>query len=884
MVNQSIARYRIIERLGAGGMGEVYLAEDPSLARRVALKILPDQHTHDEERLRRFKQEAKAASALNHPNILTIHEVGEADGRHFIVTEFIDGESLRTRLNRGRMPVSDALSVAIQVASAMTAAHDAGIVHRDIKPENIMLRRDGYVKVVDFGLAKLTERAAPSSSGLSSPIALTQSGMVVGTVQYMSPEQATASLIDGRSDVFAFGAVLYEMLSGDRAFQGRTPTEALAALLTKEPAPLPANVPSELADIVVRCVQKDPARRFQSAAEVKAALESVKTRSPTGHEHRTPRMWRTAAVLSVLAVAGVFAWRALRQPENASPVTAVPLTALPGAVRYPSFSPDGDRVVFSWTGTDGRNPDIFVQQVGSPTQLRLTTDSASDFNPVWSPDGRTIAFLRSVSKAGQSEVRLIAALGGPERRLAELHPRGGTRVTPPYLTWCPDSQCLLVTDSPGADKPDALFVISLETGAKRQLTRPESPVEGDTHPAISPDGKWLVFRRMSGLFVGDLQRVRLTDGLNAAGVPESITPPEMDAQHPTWMPDSKRILFSAKGGLWMQHVAALGTPTRLPYVGEYGLMPVVSRRHGSETLRLTYVHSFLDFSIWRVRTSAAGAAATSPPAAAISSTRTESMPQLSPDGRRVAFSSDRSGNWEIWVADTSGANAQTVTSMGEVAGYPHWSPNGERLVFHSNLEGQWDVYTVPAAGGKPQNLTSHRAADDFPSFSRDGKWVYFSSSRQGEQHQSVWKVSSSGGDPIAVTKGAGYCPQESPDGAWLYFVESIDRPGTLWRQSASGSTPEKVLEGVYLGNFAVLDRGIYFVDRPTDEGSSHYVDLPAGETRLRYFDFASRRITTVARNIGTVDLPITASSDGRLIFYSRLDALINDLMLVDNFR
>ena len=238
MIEQTISHYRILKKLGAGGRGEVYLAEDSILGRRVALKLLPSEYTQDEERLRRFKQEAKAASALNHPNILTIHEVGEADGRHFIATEFIDGETLRELLRRtGKMKTSDALNVAAEVASALAAAHEAGIVHRDIKPENVMLRRDGYVKVLDFGLAKLTETIGPQNADTSAPTetlaAHTESGVVVGTAQYMSPEQAAGKTVDARSDIFSFGAMLYEMVTGQRAFRGDSQMAMLAAAMPK---------------------------------------------------------------------------------------------------------------------------------------------------------------------------------------------------------------------------------------------------------------------------------------------------------------------------------------------------------------------------------------------------------------------------------------------------------------------------------------------------------------------------------------------------------------------------------------------------------------------------------------------------------------------------
>jgi Tol biopolymer transport system component len=586
----------------------------------------------------------------------------------------------------------------------------------------------------------------------------------------------------------------------------------------------------------------------------------------------------------VLAVA-FFSWRTWKAPEHAEALQAVPLTTLPGVQRYPSFSPDGERVAFTWNGPKQDNPDVYVQQIGSGQPLRLTSDSSNDFNPLWSPDGRWIAFLRSLGDSRRSELRLIAPLGGPERRVAQIHLSGGLNITPPYLAWCPDSTCLVVTDSVGGADPEALFVVSLETGERRQLTHPRAPVKGDAHPAVSPDGKWLVFRRMAGLFVGELHKLPLGPGMTAAGEPQRLTLSALNAEHPTWMPDSREILFSARSSLWRLSISGPSEPERLPFVGDYGQLPVVSRAQPGRPSSLVYVRSYIDANIWRIETPAPGLVASAPPAVAISSTRLDGMPQFSPDGRHVAFTSDRSGNWEIWLTDPDGSNAIQLTSMGAVAaGYPHWSPDSKQIAFHSNVEGQWDVYLVPAAGGKPRNLSAHAAPDALPSFSRDGKWVYFSSARTGEQLQSIWKVPSSGGEAVQIWKGASYAPQESPNGEFIYYVESIDGPSTLWRLPRSGGAPVKVVDGVFLANFAVLPGGVYYIDRPLGQGGTHYVDLPTGEARLRYLDFATGRNTIVARNLGTVDIPITVSPDGRTILYARLDASINDLMLVSRFR
>jgi len=330
-------------------------------------------------------------------------------------------------------------------------------------------------------------------------------------------------------------------------------------------------------------------------------------------------------------------------------------------------------------------------------------------------------------------------------------------------------------------------------------------------------------------------------------------------------------LIAASGG-WLSQGKDQAKASRRawPFVGEDGLMPVVSRPQPGRSPRLVYVRSFVDKNIWRIDTSGPGATASSPPVVSISSRRGELHQQLSPDGRRVAFCSDRAGDWEIWLADPDGPGAVQLTSMGAGSCSPRWSPDGQLIAFLAQLEGQWEIYVIPVAGGKPRNLTSHPALDAFPSFSRDGQWIYFNSNRTGEHR--IWKIPASGGEAIQVTPNRGHVAFESPDGAYLYYNQTMDRPSPLWRLPTSSGVPVKVLEGVVLGNFVVREGGIYYIDRPS------------GETRLQYFDFATRRSTTVARNLGNVDIGFTASPDGRAILYARQDSAVDDLMLVENFR
>jgi serine/threonine protein kinase len=867
--------YQILGVIGAGGMGTVYQARDTRLDRIVAIKVAEARFNA------RFEREAHAVAALNHPHICTLHDIGP----NYLVMEYVEGGPLH-----GPMPVAQALRLAIQMADALDAAHRKGIIHRDLKPGNVLVTKSG-VKLLDFGLAKMMESAPDQDESTR-----TEEGTIVGTVAYMSPEQSQGKPVDARSDIFSFGSVLYEMVTGKRAFQRDDKVSTLAAILKEEPPPassLCKDVPIELDRIIARCLRKDPDRRFQHMDDVMVALEEVKEESDSGTAAlvlaRRRGRWLWPVVLSSLLFAALIGWR-LSRSSPTEPLRAVEFVTLSGVKSSPSFSPDGNHVTFAWDGAKHDNLDIYVQQIGAGPPLRLTNDARDDYNPAWSPDGRWVAFLRRESPVGpqrietpldaeESELLLIPPLGGPERRLTSIR-LSGPHWKQTFLSWCPDSTCLVVTDSPGAGKPDALFVVSLETGERRQLTSPQPPASGDVNPGVSPDGRWLVFKRMVAFPGFELYLLPLGKEMTAGGEPRRLTAPAPDtggqmwnAGYLAWMPDSKEILLSMGGALWRVGIPGGQPSARLPFVGEDGVMPVVSRRQAGNTSRLVYVRGIERAGIWRVETSAPGAPSPSPPAPAIASTREDANPQFSPSGRRVAFNSNRLGQMEIWLASADGSNAVQLTSMAATmranqAVLPCWSPDGQLVAFHSNPENHYEIYLVAAGGGRPRRLTSHSALA--ASFSRDGKWVYFTSNRTGEYQ--IWKIPVAGGRAVQITFNTGTVAFESPDGSSVYYTQTPGAPSALWRVPAAGGQPVRVLEGVVEFAFAVLDKGIYYIDQP-----SH-------ETRLQWYDLATGRSTTVARDLGDVGQGLTVSPDGRTILYTKLEAPVNDLMLVENFR
>ncbi len=669
------------------------------------------------------------------------------------------------------------------------------------------------------------------------------------------------------------------MVTGQRAFQGENAISTLSAVLHKEPAPINEAarhpVAPEMQTVIARCLRKDPQRRIQHLDDVKLALEELQQESASGARAPARVRWAWAALLPVLVVAAFFAWRAWRAPETTEPLRATALTTFPGIEHSPSLSPDGNHVVFAWDGPKRDNQDLYVQQIGAGRPLQLTTDPGDDYNPVWSPDGKQIAFFRGPPPAPTGprsrELRLIPPLGGADRKLADIRSQDFYPFVA-FLAWSSDSNSLIVTNSPGEGKPDALFVVSVETGEKRPLTNPQPPVHADTSPAVSPDGRSLAFIRRTSWGSGELHLLPLGKGLAAAGESKRLTTADLRAEYPAWMPDGKEIVFSAKGSLWRLPVPGGNMPTRIAYVGEDGLMPAISRPQPGKPARLVYVRSFADTNFWRIETSALGAPSSSTPvASAISSTKAEYHIRFSPDGRRVAFSSGRSGDQEIWLSDPDGANAVKLTSMGaQETMCPYWSPDGQLIAFSSNPEGEFDIYVVPVGGGKPRRLTTHPAIDLCPAFSRDGKSIYFGSMRSGDYR--AWKMPASGGDAVQVTPNqAGGGAIESPDGRNLYYGE-VSMVSSLWRLPASGGQPVKVLEGVFFFNWCLFENGAYYIDRP------------GAETRLQYLNFATGKSTTVARNLGEVSAGLTATRDGKTILFTRMDSSADDLMLVENFR
>jgi serine/threonine protein kinase len=506
IAGQIVSHYRIIERLGEGGMGVVYKAEDTRLHRFVALKFLPVEMAHDPNSLERFRREAEAASALNHPNICTIYDIGEQDGQSFIAMEFLDGKMLRDCIASNPMPLAQLLDLGAQIADGLDAAHQLGIVHRDIKPANIFVTKFGHAKILDFGLAKLSPKPESQETvtgdATRGPIALqlTRPGTMMGTVAYMSPEQVRGEELDNRTDIFSFAIVLYEMATGHQAFPGHTSGVVTEAILNRAPASLRRLVSYdglELDRIVTKALQKDRKLRYQTAADLRADLRAFKNNvtlgrsasmSLTSQIPALPKRWTLLGVGAALffLLSTIAIWWLVRKPTESTlpPVEVVPLVSLPGKQDTPAFSPDGNQVAFAFAIGDfairgQQGPGIYTTLIGGEKPLRLT-DNQGDCCPTWSPDSRQIAFVRFAES--EMSFYLISALGGAEHKLYTGAANAGCN----RLDWSPDGSALAFSEH-GEKAVARITLLSLRDLTTQPLTSPPDP-EFDCEPVFSPVG------------------------------------------------------------------------------------------------------------------------------------------------------------------------------------------------------------------------------------------------------------------------------------------------------------------------------------------------------------------------------------------------------------
>jgi Tol biopolymer transport system component len=570
--------------------------------------------------------------------------------------------------------------------------------------------------------------------------------------------------------------------------------------------------------------------------------------------------------------AGLFFSLSRRHATRAA-LTEVPLTSYQGYQGEPTLSPDGSQFAFIWDGgQENAPPQLYVSLTGQGTPLRLTNSAITEARyPAWSPDGQTIAFFHRPFGRGPGSLVLIPALGGAERKIDEanvLGPGGNLRSGRP--AWSPDGKWLFFSREISSESY-ALFVVPSAGGEKRQLIDPPGGTYGDSYPSLSLDGSRLAFVRSFGDYDQDLFVADLRDS-NTAGTPQRLTNNRGSKYAPTWTTGGD-IIYIAGEYTSLQGIYRVtgsgGKPVRLEGIGDYAQdLAIASKGH-----RLVYSRSYRDYNIWRMPLSVGGNSA-GPPAKFLASTRYETSPAYSPDGKRIAFSSNRGGVRQIWVADADGSNPVALTDfVAGVAGSPKWSPDGQTIVFDARPEGRADIYSVKSDGGPPKRLTDNPAEDHVPSYSADGRWIYFASTRSGESQ--LYRMLSTGGEAVQITHNGGLASVASRDGRWLYYSKA-DR--SVWKMPVDGSKETMLLRAGSLFHyftFCVTASGVYFASAPD----------PATRTiPLKLYRLADATIVQLGHFDKPLNLFLSVSPDEKWLLYTQLDSSVDDLIMIENFR
>jgi eukaryotic-like serine/threonine-protein kinase len=771
-VGGSIAHYQVTSILGVGGMGIVYGARDTKLGRDVAIKVLPPAFANDPDRLARFEREAQLLASLNHPNIGGIYGIEHDADVHALILEFVEGETLAHRIARGTLPLDEALPMGKQIAEALEAAHETGIVHRDLKPSNIKLNAAGRVKVLDFGLAKAIDVPIDAHA--------TQSGAIVGTAAYMSPEQAKSRPVDRRSDIFAFGCVLFEMVTGRPAFRGDSIPEILAAIIKDEPAwsALPADTPDAIRRLLRRCLHKDRTRRLQSAGdarvEIDDAISGTEVRPVAERTRRASYVWLpwTIALIAIGALAFTWVTRSRIVPETSAPEIRLDVPT-PGTADPASFalSPDGKWLVF--VASDAGTSRLWIRPLGSAVAQPITGTDGAAF-PFWSPDSSAIGFFADL------RLKLLDISGGGPQPIAEAAPRGGT--------WNKDGTILFARTVTGP-----IYAVPARGGSPVQVTQLREGQTSQMFPMFLADGRHFLYFALggpsaSGLFLGSV------DSPNAVRIAGAFSPA-------VYAPSRSLAFFFGQNGLVAQHVDV----SRGAVVGDSTLVTNGVAAYGTSTLFAAAFSVSSDGVIAyransNVRRQLAWFDRSGNPLGTLGEADDEmlSSPSISPDGRRVAIDRISQGNRDVWIEDSTRLTRFTYDSGGDA--FPQWSPDGKTIVFDSNRRGQRDLFMKKVAGtGTEELLYGSMQSKAVNDWSRDGRYILFLSN-DPKTTRDLWILPLDGDRkpyPFLKTEFEEWRGQFSPDGHWVMYqsnesgryeiyVRPFQGSGRQWQISTGG--------------------------------------------------------------------------------------------------
>jgi len=890
MTGRQLGHYQVRKLLGAGGMGEVYLAEDTRLGRRVALKVLPAQFARDADRLARFEQEARAVAALNHPNIVVLHSIEEAvpDGGtepiRFLTLELVEGEPLSTMIPRGGLPLSRFFELAVPLADALAAAHDRGVLHRDLKPSNVMVSQEGRVKVLDFGLAKLRAEAVGAAEATEAPTVgpttagpVTDEGTILGTVAYMSPEQAEGKPLDQRSDIFSLGVLLYEMATGELPFQGDTRISVLSAIVKDTASPVTEanpNLPRHLGRIVKRCLEKDARRRYQTAADLRNDLAELQREvesgelAPVGSQAgATPSAassplvrlaWRATGVLAI-ALLALLATVMLRGGDELQIEVGSQqrVTADPGLEIHPAISPDGTMIAYA-AGLLGQMR-IYVRQVAAGTGVEaipLTEGFPGDHRwPRWSPDSERISF------ESEGTIYWVPALGGARPRpLFGAGPDEDLQVGQAALgaAWSPDGEQMAYISGRN------IQVRTLESGETVRIAHAPAP----NSLSWSPDGSWIAYVSGNPAFTFAKQvlanladsSILLVAPPIGAPVPVTDDPTTLNVS-PAWLPDSRHLLFvSDKDGardVYAVRIGGTGTPAGPPRRLTAGL-DAHTLTVSVDGTRMAYSKLTHHANIWALPITQDGTPVSVSEATPVTTgSQTIEGIGVSPDGRWLVFDSNREGNQDIYrmplalgpgdAAPRSAGPQEHLTTDPSDDFLPSWSPDGQEIAFYSfRNDGQRDLYVMSVDGTEERRVTRDPAQERYPDWSPDGNRLVFYSDKTGRQE--LWIVSrpardADWGEPVQLTFDGGMQARWSPDGRWIAF----GRQSELWIVRPEGG-PARQLVGPSFGMTSVFrvwspDSGTIYSKGTGRDGARRFWAVPVGggePTILVEFDDPSR--------------------------------------------
>jgi serine/threonine protein kinase len=791
-IGQTLSTYRVVSMLGHGGMGEVFQATDLKLGRDVALKVLPEEFARDSDRLARFQREAKLLASLNHPNIAAIYGLEESGGINFLVLELVPGETLAEQVKRGPIPVEESLKLSLQIAAALEAAHEKGVIHRDLKPANIKVTADGTVKVLDFGLAKAfaggeTEVNLSNSPTLSMAAA-TQQGVILGTAAYMSPEQARGKAVDKRTDIWAFGCVLYEMLTGQSAFRGEDLSEILASVIKGDVRLdlLPADIPPRVREILTRCLQKDLQKRYRDIGDVYFELNQALA-EPAGTSAAVPKKqnpWRERALwitaLIVVAVLLSFSLYRHMPPEGLPPMQFEIEHPYESDGNQLAISPDGGYIISGVTSvtTYATAERIFWIRLLKQSTGQSLKGTEKGFDPFCSPDGRFIGFV------GEGKLKTIDIFGGPAQTLSDAAPGGGS--------WNDDGTILFTREAAGP-----IFRIPASGGAPAPVTQLDKSRDEAAHlrPYFLPDGKRFLFLALSkkpennAIFLGSLDskaKKLLVPSLVAA----AFSPP-------------RHLLFVRDNTLFAQEVDLKSfDPIGEPMTIAQGVTSDTNNgRVGFAVSRngvLVYRHLGGDTKLmWFNRSGSSSFQ--------VQSDIQYFTPALSPDGRRLAgvrrMPSKKREETDIWIQDILRKTDSRFTWHEKNLLLPVWSPDGQQIVFASNRDGgKFNLYLKSAGGARPEELLLKTDLNKFATdWSADGRYIVYYEINPKTQRD-IWLLPLFGDrKPIPLLQGeySEWFGRLSPDGRWIaymsdetgsveVYVQTVPTSGNKWKISNGG--------------------------------------------------------------------------------------------------